>query len=107
MQQVDFEESLVNERDEAITDIAQAINEVNETFRDLAQIVEDQGKDIETVEANTVSAEARTGEGVGHLEAAEKSQVGYRKWLLVLLIIVIAIAGGVGGYIAWEQTHKK
>lgn len=76
MQQVDFEESLVDERDEAITDIAQAITEVNETFRDLAQIVEDQGKDIETIELNVVSAEARTQEGVGHLESAEKLQKG-------------------------------
>ena len=108
MQQVDFEESLVDEREEAITDIAQAISEVNETFRDLAQIVEDQGKDIETIEVNVTTAEARTAEGVGHLESAEKSQKGYRKWLLVLACIVFLIAASVGGYIGytqWKKTH--
>lgn len=108
MQQVDFEESLVDEREEAITDIAQAISEVNETFRDLAQIVEDQGKDIETIEVNVTTAEARTAEGVGHLESAEKSQKGYRKWLLVLACIVFLIAASVGGFIGyehWKNAH--
>ena len=105
MQQIDFEESLVDEREEAITDIAQAINEVNETFRDLAQIVEDQGKDIESIEVNVVSAEARTAEGVGHLESAEKSQKGYRKWLIVLFVIVLLIAGAIGTYIGIKQQR--
>ena len=106
MQQIDFEESLVDERDEAITDIAQAINEVNETFRDLAQIVEDQGKDIDSIEVNVVSAESRTAEGVGHLETAEKSQKGYRKWLLVLFVIVLIISSLIGGFIAWKKNHS-
>ncbi len=105
MQQIDFEESLVDERDEAITDIAQAINEVNETFRDLAQIVEDQGKDIDTIEVNVVSAESRTAEGVGHLESAEKSQKGYRKWLLVLFVLILIIAAVIGG-VVYDKSKK-
>lgn len=110
MQQIDFDESLIDERDDAITDIAQAITEVNETFRDLAQIVEDQGKDIEVIEVNTTSAEARTQEGVGHLESAEKLQKGYRKWTIILLVVVICVAGAIGGYYGvteYRAQHNK
>jgi t-SNARE complex subunit (syntaxin) len=98
MQQVEFEEHLVEERDEAITDIASAISEVNETFRDLAQIVEEQGKDIESIELNVTSAEAHTEEGVGFLEKAEKYQKGYRKWIIAMLLLIILGAGGIGAY---------
>jgi syntaxin 7 len=94
MQQVEFDSAMVDERDDAINDIASSIMEVNETMRDLANIVEEQGKDIEQVEVNVTSAEDATEKGVGFLTEAEKYQKGYRKWIFVLACIIILAAGG-------------
>jgi syntaxin 7 len=76
MQQVEFDSAMVDERDDAINDIASSILEVNETMRDLANIVEEQGKDIDQVEVNVTSAEDATEKGVGFLTDAEKYQKG-------------------------------
>jgi len=98
MQLVNFEEQLVEEREEAIVDIAQAISEVNETFRDLAQIVEDQGKGIDTIDNNIGAAESTTKDGVKELKEAEKHQKGYRKWIIIMLLLIILGAGGITAY---------
>jgi t-SNARE complex subunit (syntaxin) len=103
MQQIDFDASVVEERDEAINDIASAIMEVNETMRDLAQIVEDQGKDIESIEVNTTQAEESTSKGVEHLTQAEKYQKGYRKWIIVLILIIVLAAGGITAYFVLDK----
>jgi syntaxin 7 len=97
MQQVEFDSAMVEERDEAINDIAQSIMEVNETMRDLANIVDEQGKDIDQIEVNTTNAEDNTEKGVGFLTDAEKYQKGYRKWILVLVCIIVVAAGGAAG----------
>ena len=94
MQQVEFDSAMVEERDDAINDIASSIMEVNETMRDLANIVEEQGKDIDQIETNVTSAEDATEKGVGFLTDAEKYQKGYRKWILILACIIIVAAGG-------------
>jgi methyl-accepting chemotaxis protein len=97
MQQVEFDSAMVEERDEAINDIAQSIMEVNETMRDLANIVDEQGKDIDQIEVNTTNAEDNTEKGVGFLTDAEKYQKSYRKWILVLVCIIVVAAGGAAG----------
>ena len=94
MQQVEFDSAMVEERDDAINDIASSIMEVNETMRDLANIVEEQGKDIDQIETNVTSAEDATEKGVGFLTDAEKYQKGYRKWILILACIIIVAVGG-------------
>jgi t-SNARE complex subunit (syntaxin) len=71
--------------------------EVNETMRDLANIVDEQGKDIEQIEVNTTNAEDNTEKGVGFLTDAEKYQKSYRKWILVLVCIIVVAAGGAAG----------
>jgi hypothetical protein len=76
MQQVEFDSAMVDERDDAINDIASSILEVNETMRDLANIVEEQGKDIDQVEVNVTSAEDATEKGVGFLTDAETYPTG-------------------------------
>ena len=106
MQQVDFEESLVGEREEAIAEIAHEMSQVNGVFRDLAQIVEDQGKDIEIVEGNTGEAAENTKSGVTELEGAEKLQKGYRKWILVMALILCVASGGIAGWQIMENKKK-
>jgi syntaxin 7 len=106
MQLVNFEEQLVEEREDAIVDIAHAISEVNETFRDLAAIVEEQGKNIDTIDNNTTAAQANTADGVDQLTQAEKHQKGYRKWIIVMLLLIILGAGGTGVGV-WLKSEGK
>ncbi len=107
LQLVNFEEGLLEEREEAILGIAQQISEVNETFRDLAQIVEEQGHGIDVLESNTGAAEATTKDGVGQLQEAEKHQKGYRKWILIMMLIIVLAAGGIAAWQVLENQKKK
>lgn len=106
MQQIDFDAAMVEERDEAITDIASAIMEVNETMRDLAQIVDEQGRDIDQIEVNVGQAEEATEKGVEHLKTAEKYQKGYRKWIIVMLLIIVLAAGGIATYFVLQKKAE-
>lgn len=106
MQLVNFEEQLVEEREDAIVDIAHAISEVNETFRDLAAIVEEQGKNIDMIDNNTTSAQANTADGVDQLTQAEKHQKGYRKWIVIMLLLIILGGGGIAAAIIIQEKNK-
>ena len=103
---MNFEEGLLEEREEAILGIAQQISEVNETFRDLAQIVEEQGQGIDMLETNTGAAEANTRDGVGQLQEAEKHQKGYRKWILIMMLIIVLAAGGIAAWRLGSEGKK-
>jgi hypothetical protein len=46
MQQVEFNETIIEERAEAISAIHSSVVEVNELFRDIATLVDDQQRDI-------------------------------------------------------------
>lgn len=107
LQAVDFDASLVDERDAAITNIASTIVEVNETMRDLAALVEEQGKDIEVIESNVTEAADRTSKGVDELTTAAKYQKGYRRWILIFILIICAVAGGVTAYVVIQQKQKS
>ncbi len=102
-----FEEGLLEEREEAIVGIAQQMSEVQESFRDLAQIVDEQNAAIETLDNNTSSAEATTKDGVEQLVQAEKHQKGYRRWILIMLVIIIVAVLGIGGWQCAEQKCIK
>lgn len=104
LQQVDFDTALIDERDDAINDIATAITEVNDTFKDLAQIVEEQGRDIEQIEMNIGSAETATESGVGHLTKADTYQKRYGRWIIVLIFIIVAAAGGITAFFVLKKN---
>lgn len=46
MQQVEFNEALIEEREEHIQEIHAAVVEVNDIFQDLAALVDEQAKDV-------------------------------------------------------------
>lgn len=95
MQEVDFNEALIEEREQGVAEIAAAVQEVNEVFRDLATLVDEQGRDIDQIELNIVDAHAETEGGVAHLEKAAQYQKSYRKWILILILILVLAAGGI------------
>ena len=66
--------------------------------------MEEQGKDIEVVENNTAEAQSNAQEGVKELETAEKYQKGYRKWILIMALILVVAASGIT---AWQVIEAK
>ena len=72
--------------------------QVNEAFKDLAQIVEDQGHSLDAIEVNIGDAHARTESGVEQLQQAAGYQKKYRKWMLIMLLILVCVAAGITAY---------
>jgi DNA-binding FrmR family transcriptional regulator/tetrahydromethanopterin S-methyltransferase subunit B len=104
LQEMDLNESLINEREAAVDDIMSSMSEVNEAFRDLAQIVEEQGHSIDIMENNVTDAVDSTEKGIDNLNQAASYQKKYGRWIIVLVIIlVLVIAGVLGFYFATKK----
>lgn len=58
--EVDFQEGLIQEREEEIRGIEQGITELNEIFRDLGTMVTEQGVMIDNIEQNVSNAATHT-----------------------------------------------
>ena len=104
LQQVDMTESLLNERDAAIDDIASEMVAVSDTYQRLAGMVDEQGKDLDTIETNAIDAEASTLAGVGHLTKAASYQKQYGRCILILVLILLLVAASVGGYFGYREV---
>eukprot|EP00887_Chlorella_sp_A99_P006447 scaffold3.g6447.t1 len=99
--QLQFNEAIIEERDQAIGEIAGQIGEVHQIFQDLAVLVSDQGQMLDDIEANITRAAERTADATVQIARAERSQRSVRnKWcfllvvagavLLVLLLVLLA-----------------
>ena len=92
--EVDFQEMLINEREEEIREIEQGISEVNEIFRDLATMVNEQGVMIESIEGNVQSTLGSTRQAADELVSANRYQKKARNrafCLLIILAVVLAV----------------
>lgn len=78
---------------------------LHESMADLAELTQDQGEMLVNVEDNTQSAAHRAGEGVKHLEAAERMAGTHRKKLRWLLFCVALVAIGVTGVVIYEYAR--
>lgn len=58
--EVDFQEELIQEREQEIRGIEQGITELNEIFRDLGTMVTEQGVMIDNIEQNVSNAATST-----------------------------------------------
>lgn len=94
----EFDAAYLEEREQNITNIASSLAQVHETMRDLALIVEEQDEGIVAIETRTEDAHKATEQGVKELLTAEKHQKGYRKWIIIFLLIIILGAGGIAAY---------
>ena len=72
--EIRFNEAIVEERDQAITEITGQIGEVHQIFQDLAVLVHDQGDMVDDIEANLTRAVNRTADAHTQLIRAERSQ---------------------------------
>lgn len=91
---IEFNEALIEERDQGIAEIARQIGEVNEMFQDLAVLVSDQGHQVQTIDDHIASTAERTREGVREVAKAEKTQRAYQNkclWLWLFAAIVVSV----------------
>lgn len=87
-----FNEAVIEERDQAITEITGQIGEVHQIFQDLAVLVNDQGEMLDDIEANITRAAERTADATVQMSRAERSQRSARsKWCFLLVITMIVL----------------
>ncbi|KAK4696773.1 hypothetical protein P7C71_g1213, partial [Lecanoromycetidae sp. Uapishka_2] len=92
--EVDFQDSLIVERESEIRNIEQSVGELNELFRDVAHIVHEQGGQLDTISGNVQNVATDTQHADIELRSAsryQKSARGKACCLLVILAIVLII----------------
>ncbi|KAI4181831.1 MAG: hypothetical protein L6R41_006382 [Letrouitia leprolyta] len=93
--EVDFQESLIIERESEIRNIEQSVGELNELFRDVAHIVREQGDQLNTIDANVENVRGDTRQADVELRSASRYQKASRNkaccLLLVLAVVLVII----------------
>lgn len=92
--EVDFQDSLIVERESEIRNIEQSVGELNELFRDVAHIVHEQGGQLDTISGNVQNVATDTQHADIELRSAsryQKSARGKACCLLVILALVLVI----------------
>lgn len=88
---VNFQESLIIERESEIRNIEQSVGELNELFRDVAHMVHEQGENIDTIYANVDNTRTDTQGAHKQLVSAARYQKNARSKACCLLIIISVI----------------
>ncbi|KAL8913282.1 MAG: hypothetical protein Q9172_007321 [Xanthocarpia lactea] len=89
--EVDFQESLIIERESEIRNIEQSVGELNELFRDVAHIVREQGDQLNTIDANVESVRGDTRQADIELRSASRYQKASRNKACCLLLILAVV----------------
>ncbi|KAE8453102.1 hypothetical protein EG329_012289 [Mollisiaceae sp. DMI_Dod_QoI] len=90
-EEVDFQDSLIVEREAEIRNIEQGVTELNELFRDVAHIVNEQGEMLETIEGNVDRTRTDTQGADRELRSAARYQRNARSKACCLLLILAVI----------------
>jgi syntaxin 7 len=89
--EVDFQDSLIVEREAEIRNIEQGVSELNELFRDVAHIVNEQGEQLDTIAANVDNTRTDTRGADLELRSAARYQKNARSKACCLLLILAVI----------------
>lgn len=89
--EVDFQESLIIERETEIRNIEQSMGELNELFRDVSHIVHEQGTQLDNVYENVERVTHDTRGANVELRGASRSQKKARNTACCVLVIVAII----------------
>lgn len=87
-EEVEFQESLIIQREEEIRDIERGITELNDIFRDLGTMVTAQGESLDVVENNVAGVRQDHKAADLELRRAAKYQRNARNRMCVLLLIL-------------------
>ncbi|KAL3427716.1 snare domain-containing protein [Phlyctema vagabunda] len=89
--EVDFQDSLIVEREAEIRNIEQGVTELNELFRDVAHIVNEQGESLDIIEHHVENTRADTRNANVELNSAARYQKNARSKACCLLLILAVI----------------
>lgn len=89
--EVDFQESLIIERETEIRNIEQSVGELNELFRDVAHIVHEQGGQLDIISENVERVTDDTRGANVELRSASRHQRNARNKACCLLVILAVI----------------
>ncbi len=89
--EVDFQESLIIERESEIRNIEQGVSELNELFRDVATIVREQGDVIDAIDLNVENVRNDTRGADTELRQASRYQKKARNRACCLLVIMAVV----------------
>lgn len=92
--EVDFQESLIIERESEIRNIEQSVGELNELFRDVAHMVHEQGQSLDIISDNVTQTRDDTRNADQQLRTAsrhQKSARGKACCLLLILVVVLTV----------------
>ncbi|KAK9238348.1 t-SNARE [Lipomyces kononenkoae] len=93
-EEIDFQNSLIAERELEIQGIEQGISELNEIFRDLGTMVTEQGVLIDNIESNITNVADSTQHASAELTKASRYQKSSRNkscCLLLILVLILAV----------------
>ncbi|KAF2421483.1 t-SNARE [Tothia fuscella] len=86
--EVEFQESLIIERESEIRNIEQSVGELNELFRDVAHMVHEQGEQLDIISENVEGVREDTRGADVELRTAAKHQRNARNKMCCLLMIL-------------------
>lgn len=89
--EVDFQESLIIERESEIRNIEQSVGELNELFRDVAHMVHEQGEQLDIIAENVEGVRDDTRGADVELRAASRHQRNARNKMCCLLLILAVV----------------
>lgn len=100
--EVDFQESLIIEREAEIRQIEQSVGELNELFRDVATMVASQGEQLDVISENVEGVREDTRGADVELSSASRYQRSARQracclliiLAIVLLVVILAVVVG-------------
>ncbi|KAK8130744.1 SNAP receptor-like protein [Apiospora kogelbergensis] len=89
--EVDFQDALIQEREDEIRQIEEGVSDLNTLFKQVAQIVGEQGEQLETIEANAINVRDDTRGADVELRSAARYQKNARSKACCLLLILAVI----------------
>lgn len=102
--EVDFNESLIEDREKGIKEIENTVIEVNEIFKDLALILSDQGDMLNSIADNVMQTHDHVESGTNELKQASTYQKSARSKMCCLLVIVLIVAGVLAAVLATQLS---
>ncbi|KAK8087469.1 SNARE domain-containing protein [Apiospora phragmitis] len=89
--EVDFQDALIQEREDEIRQIEEGVTDLNTLFKQVAQIVNEQGEQLETIETNAINVRDDTRGADVELRSAARYQKNARSKACCLLLILAVI----------------
>lgn len=100
--EVDFQESLIIEREAEIRNIEQSVGELNELFRDVSHIVNEQGGQLDIISENVDRVTTDAHGANRELHGASRYQKGARNkaccllFILAFILVIVILAAALG-----------